>query len=751
MTVRLGVQLAVVAALVLTALAVPALRTPLLLATNWLSVALVVAGMRRHRPGHRGVWVLVVALVALVAAGNTAVALAGAGPAALAATSGAQLTAVAALPLLLRTGPATTAASTAGAGRARWLSGRVLDLSVLTVVVVLAASELLLRGLELRAERDLPWVLVVAPSLDVAMAGALLWAVFSRTRLGPAMVLAMTAGFGCLAYDLLVTLDGRRVALPGEPLQALGIANMLLFGLAATHPSMAALGGTRTPAHLRRSSVQLLLLLPCVLAPTALLSARAAGAHLHLPGPVLTAATFLVIVAVLLRAFTALRGSEDGAEREPLTSLLNRRGLARAYAEATSTTSTCSPVLVMVDLDDFKRVNDRHGHGAGDALLQTVAQRLRAAVPAPGAVARPGGDEFLVLQDAAGVPAAEIGRALLAALRAPVDVAGSTVHVTASIGVVEVRRGDDLERVLADADIAMYAAKASGKSAVAVFSPALREAALTSFTLAEDLRDLLDGGDPARVGELFVLHQPLVDLGTGLVVGAEALVRWRHPERGLIRPDEFLGVAERQGTGARVDDLVLHRALAQLRAWDAEGPAGITVSVNLGLSSICDPTLARRVLAALAEHRLAPERLHLEITEHDALPDDDAVRARLQELVDAGVVLSLDDFGVGYTSLSYLRRFPISILKIDRSLVAHDDEASRSLRAGIAALAATLDLHVVAEGVEHPHQAQALRELGITFGQGYHFAPPLAAEAFAQHCAARAGATPAPPPAALSR
>ncbi|WP_337063375.1 putative bifunctional diguanylate cyclase/phosphodiesterase [Kineococcus sp. G2] len=719
--------MALLALTVLTSMALPAARFPLLLATNWLALALVVAGALRHRPARRSLWVLVAVFVALVAVGNTGLALTGSdGPVTSTATFTSQLVAAAALPLLLgagRPGPHRT--------RER---GGAPELTVHALVVGLVAAELLLQGADRHREEAMPWSLALAPGINAVLLGALLWILHSRSRLLPAMALIVAGGLGCLTYDLVVTLSGARVALGGDPVQALGVANMLLFGLAALHPSMTALGGPRALRHVRRPSSQLLLLVPTALVPVLLLGAHALGAGLRLPAAVLTAVSALVTLAVLLRALTVLRETERGAEHDPLTGLLNRRGLTRAYARtaggrgAAGTGGTESRMVVWIDLDDFKHVNDRYGHSSGDTLLIATAARLREAVGERGVVARHGGDEFIVLLDS--FPDVEaVGRAALRVLGEPVDVGGRALNVTASIGVVEAAPGDDLERVLADADIAMYAAKRSGKSTTQLFQPDLREEALTAVALVEDLRSLLREGD-GSAGELFVVYQPVVDLADGSVSGAEALARWRHPLRGVVPPDDFLGLAEHEGLGAVVDELVLHRALAQLRLWEETGRRGLSVSVNLGRSSMCDPQLAERVLDALATHRVPAQQLHLEITEHDALPDDEEIRTRLHRLVDAGVSVSLDDFGVGYTSLSYLRRYPVRVLKLDRSLVAPDDATARSLRAGITALATSLGLAVVAEGIETAAQAEEARRLGVRFGQGYHFARPLEPEAF---------------------
>ena len=733
---RLQGQLAAVAALVVLCLLLPRARSELLLATNWSAVVLVVLGVRRHRPPRRLTWWLVAAFVALVAAGNTSSVLAGHDGAAVALTTGAQLAAAGAVPGLF-----------GGGRRARSSAGGLLDLIVLVVVAVLAATEMAWNGV-LRHDRDgLPWPLVLAPVVDVVLLAALLWLVLSRARLLPAMVLAVAGGFGCLSYDLLVTADGHRVALTDEPLQALGVANMLLFGLAARHPSMVSLGGSDAGVRARRSWVQLVLLLPCALAPALALLAIASGMQVLLPTALVAAAAVLVALAVLARAVLALRETELGAERDALTGLLNRRGLAAAHARASATAPVPGGArwLLMVDLDDFKQVNDRLGHSAGDALLVAVARRLRGAVGRAGVVVRHGGDEFIVLVDAGADDDArwrgDPGGAVLDALREPVDVGGHALSVTASAGVVPVVAGDDLERSLADADIAMYAAKRRSGSATCTFEPRLREELLGHLSAVEDLRALFGDRAAPHAGSLQVHYQPVVDLRDHRVVGVEALVRWQHPERGLVSPDEFIALAEREGLGWRLDDAVLRTAVQQLARWDGEGHR-LVLSVNLGLSSMRDPDLFTRVDDAAAAGGIDPGRLHLEITEHDPLPDEAQVRTSMHELVAAGYRLSLDDFGVGYTSLSYLERYPITTLKLDRSLISAHGTSSLPLVPGIAALARTMRLELLAEGVETAAQAEALRGLGVHLAQGYLFAPPLPA---AELTALLAAPAPLPP------
>jgi len=384
--------------------------------------------------------------------------------------------------------------------------------------------------------------------------------------------------------------------------------------------------------------------------------------------------------------------------------------------------------ICLLDVDDFKHVNDTFGHAAGDQLLVEVSTRLTAAVGPTGTVARSGGDEFILLLSPSCPHPDEL---LPAVFGRPFDVGSAQApyprRLRASAGWTTVQLDSRLPHVLADADIALYAAKATGKDAVVAFEPRLRADVLGRLTLVEDLRQLLDG---TGAGELAVRYQPLVSLSDGRVLGCEALVRWQHPERGLVLPDTFLGLAEEHDLAARIDALVLTEALTQLAHWDAEGLPRLFVSVNLGRSSMLDPALADVVRAALTRTGTTPDRLHLEITEHAELPVA-AGAETLRSLADDGVRVSLDDFGIGYTSLDYLRRYPVSTLKLDRSITEPlQRESSSALLAGVVLLAGSLGIEVLAEGIETPAQQQRLTALGATVGQGYLLARPLPAEEF---------------------
>ncbi len=438
------------------------------------------------------------------------------------------------------------------------------------------------------------------------------------------------------------------------------------------------------------------------------------------------------------------------ARHDALTGLPNRTRFRERLARAAADPGGRASLAVLyVDLDDFKGVNDALGHAAGDVLLIEVASRLLRATRGSDTVARLGGDEFAILLR--GVH--DAGEAVVAAervastLAAPVCVQGAELRPVASIGIAlgsdaaaaggaspeDANANLAAEDLLRFADVAMYAAKHGGKGRHELFVPAMHHRAQERRALENDLRGA------AERGELVLHYQPLVDLDTGHVVGAEALVRWQHPVRGMIPPIEFIPVAEQTGLVVSIGRWVLEEACREAARWQsAAGGRRPSVSVNLAALQIHHASIVAEVRDALAAAGLPAGALTLEITETAMLADTDAAVARLTELKTLGVTLAVDDFGTGYSSLSYLQRFPVDVLKIDKSFVdgvatdGHDPVLTRA----IVALGAALGLRVVAEGVERAAQADVLRALGCGYGQGYHFARPLPAAAFAELLAA---------------
>ncbi len=388
--------------------------------------------------------------------------------------------------------------------------------------------------------------------------------------------------------------------------------------------------------------------------------------------------------------------------------------------------------VLFLDLDNFKKVNDSLGHAAGDDLLRGVAQRLVSSVRGSDTVARLGGDEFAILledlvqQDHAFTTTERI----LETLREPILVQGKEVFVGASIGIALLgRKVDSADTLLRNADIAMYEAKRQGRGGYVVFSDGMDTATRHRLELEADLYRAI-GRD-----ELVAMYQPTVEVGTGRIIGAEALVRWQHPTRGLIHPAEFIGIAEETGLIVAIGKWVLQQACRDGRRWQESNPshAALSVAVNISARQLQDAQLVEDVAAILEACQLDPAALTLEITESVAMQNTEATIARLGALKALGVRLAIDDFGTGYSSLSYLQRFPIDILKIDRAFVKgiaenDDDEA---LAHTIVQLARTLRLQTVAEGIETYEQLERLRALGCDYGQGYYFARPMPGEQLA--------------------
>ncbi len=413
------------------------------------------------------------------------------------------------------------------------------------------------------------------------------------------------------------------------------------------------------------------------------------------------------------------------AVHDPLTGLANRTLiLDRAEQMLVRCRRTQEPVAALfIDLDNFKEVNDTLGHEAGDKLLRAIAARFAATVRASDTVGRLGGDEFVVLAEGMSLAA---GPELLAerfreVLCEPflLDGLNGTLSITASIGIAEGDR-DAGEDLLRDADIALYRAKAMGKDCAALFAPEMQSAVIDRLGLKMDLQSALANG------EFRLLYQPLFDLDTMHVYGVEALLRWHHPERGVVGPNEFIPMLEETGLITEVGRWVLGEACSQAAAWHGLGHA-LTMSVNVSMRQLDTPALVDHVREALGRSGLVPDALLLEITETALVRDTDVAIARLTALKRLGVSIAIDDFGTGYSSLGYLRQFPVDQLKIDRSFITSmaDSPESTVLIHTMVALAHALGLGTVAEGIEESSQLQTLRDHGCQRGQGYLVSRPV--------------------------
>jgi diguanylate cyclase (GGDEF)-like protein/PAS domain S-box-containing protein len=435
-------------------------------------------------------------------------------------------------------------------------------------------------------------------------------------------------------------------------------------------------------------------------------------------------------------AIARKRGEDELAHQalhDLLTGLPNRALLLDRLEQALARArrNEAMVVVLFLDLDHFKVLNDSRGHAAGDELLQAAAGRLRDVIRPSDTVARFGGDEFVVVcEGITGEAEARLmGERITKAVEAPFPLAGGEAFIGVSVGIVLASGGEDADTALSNADAAMYRAKERGRGRVEVFDEKLRIRSRVRYETESALRRAVDRG------ELTLVYQPVVSVADGRMAGAEALVRWTHPEKGEMSPDEFIPLAEDAGLIMAIGAWVLEEACAQTARWMADHPeaAGFSISVNLSARQLLLPNLVDEVVDVLRRTVLPANRLTLEITETVLMEDVDFSIERLLGLKELGVRLAVDDFGTGYSSLSYLKQLPIDTLKVDRTFVdglgtdAHDS----SIVAAVVALAEALGLTALAEGVETRLHVAELRSLGCKFAQGFHYSRPVPAEELA--------------------
>jgi diguanylate cyclase len=420
------------------------------------------------------------------------------------------------------------------------------------------------------------------------------------------------------------------------------------------------------------------------------------------------------------------------ASHDALTGLPNRMLLDDRVAQAIAQANRQGHefALLVVDLDRFKLINDSLGHRAGDDLLREVAQRLKSAVRAVDTTARLGGDEFVILVDGpvTRTEAVAIGRRAIDVMRPAMRLLGIDVHISPSIGIAFYPAdGATVDALLARADAAMYSAKERGRNNVRCYAEGMTTATRDRVRLESELHDAL------RSGQFELHYQPKVDTTSGRINSAEALIRWRHPQRGLVSPKEFIPIAEEGGLLDAIGEWVLFEACRQAKAWQQEGLRPMRVAVNLAPSQFRLANLVEQIRKALEAAQLDPQYLEVELTESAVMSDAEESIVILESISRMGVLVSVDDFGTGYSSMSYLRRFPIDKLKIDRCFVTEMTRRPEdaSIVRAIISLAHSLHLKVIAEGVETPEQLALLTELGCDQYQGFFFSPALLPTQFA--------------------
>jgi diguanylate cyclase (GGDEF)-like protein len=424
-------------------------------------------------------------------------------------------------------------------------------------------------------------------------------------------------------------------------------------------------------------------------------------------------------------------GSNGHAQYDPLTGLINRTlfedrvvsALTRARRDGGLVT------LMFLDLDGFKDVNDRFGHAVGDELLRQIADRLITVLRETDTVARLGGDEFTIILEG-GKRVEDAGRVatkVLRAIAAPYTVGSNEMVVTVSIGIsMYPVDGDSYDDLMKGADTAMYQAKSAGKNTYQYYTKSLRDRTSDRLELLDDLRDAINAGDQLRL-----LYQPKVDVSRGAVTGLEALVRWQHPTRGLLRPSAFVPLAEESDLIGPMSQWVLDEACRDMKRWTATGMRSMRVAVNISDRMFRDTSLVESIAVALAAADLDPRHLEVEVTERAITHEAERASRAIERLSDMGIKVSIDDFGTGSSSLRHLQSLPIRTLKIDTSFVRkiQENKESEAIAASIIAIAQCLDIGVIAEGVETTEELTRLAELGCVEVQGYLIAHPLQPEA----------------------
>jgi len=602
--------------------------------------------------------------------------------------------------------------------RSAWLDGLVGILSVGAIGVSIIVAPILAGAEGTRAA-----VLTNAayPLADLLLLGLTVAVLVLHGRRGGRAWLLLAAGFGlfAIANSLYLTRLAADTYTAGTVLDSLWVVALVIMALASWQPLEQP--GEVDPGHLG-------VLVPPILFSLAALALLVYAGVEHVSSVAVGLAGAAVLAAMARTAFTVreIRGFHEArrqAATDDLTGLPNRREFGSQLRSHLARAGTLDEplALLIIDIDRFKELNDALGHHAGDAVLAQIGPRLRDVLRTDDILARLGGDEFAVLLPGAR-SAEEIGVRIARALEDRFPVEGIDVQIGASIGIaVFPEHGQDAGVLLRHADVAMYQAKTS-RSGHAFYAQEQDRNTRERLELIGELRDAV------TLGQLVVHYQPIVDLATGEVTEVEALVRWQHPERGLLAPVEFVPLAEQTGVMRQLTDHVLDTALAQGEHWRSQG-LDIGVAVNVSASTLLEPGWADAVTSALERWSTPPARLRIEITEDALLVDQERGLAVVRCLGDAGVGVSLDDFGTGFSSLALLKQLAVDELKIDRTFVdnALDDTADAAIVQAVAGLARQLGLRAVAEGVEDEATLRAVADWGATYAQGYYLSRPVPA------------------------
>jgi diguanylate cyclase (GGDEF)-like protein len=579
----------------------------------------------------------------------------------------------------------------------------------------------------------------VYPVLDSVLVLLVLNLAFSTARRGPAFYLLMSCFMLMLVGDVAYAMIGTTGELTGSPLLDLPfLIGFCLIGASALHPSMVDIGSRADlpaqPWSLRR----LLLMAPAVAVPFVLDIAIREPSYLD---QILLLSGELIVVALLLvRAVSAVQGYaaaqhqyEYQATHDPLTGLPNRAlwfsQVRRMLAEATHEV----PVWVyFLDLDGFKLVNDSRGHMAGDQVIAEVAQRLSQCVPAAAAIARIGGDEFVVAYRAGKDDAVQTADSMLLAMRHTLRMPTANVVISASMGIARSAGHTSAEDLLRDADTAMYQAKAAGRDTWVIFDPVMHDKVRERIETDLALREAL------ATQQFALAYQPIVRLATGEIVGAEALIRWNHPTRGVVPPNTFIALAEESGLIVDIGRWVIAEATCRLASWRGAGVVkdDFVMSINVSPRQLRDPHLATDLSSALNRFGVPGSSVIVELTESVMIDAASGAERVMNDLRELGLNLVVDDFGTGFSALGYLRRYPVTGVKIDRSFVAGlgTDAEDHAIVHAVVAMSAALRLGVVAEGVQSTDQRDALDSLGVLYGQGWLWGEPVDAQTFTRMC-----------------